>query len=302
MIAERIALELGLDLEYVTKVAATASHRYKSYTIPKRTGGTRTIHHPSRELKLFQGWLIDNILDRLPVHEAASAYRNGASIRKHAALHVGQNYLLKVDFENFFPSITQSDVAHLLGKGVLDKVGLELTIRDMEFVRRIVCRNGFLTIGAPSSPILSNAVMYDFDNYWYRETEGVNVRYSRYADDLYFSTNQRGVLSDLLQRLRIDIRRRSSPKLSINDAKTAFTSRKRKRLVTGLVLTADKRISLGRQCKRRIRSLVYKNITGGLSDEQRKHLRGFIAYAGSVEPTFVESIRRKYGSIVIDSL
>lgn len=302
MIAQRIAQQLGLDSEYVMNLAITASHRYKSYAIPKRTGGMRTIHHPSRELKLLQGWLVDNVLNHLPVHGAASAYRKGANVRKHATIHVAQNYLLKVDFENFFPSITRADIARILRQDSLAKAGLDLTAEDVDFVQRIVCRNGVLTIGAPSSPVVSNLVMYEFDDSWSKETEVIDVRYSRYADDLYFSTNDRGVLSGVLDRLRTDLHRRSSPALRINDAKTVFTSRKRKRLITGLVLTAAKKISLGRHCKRRIRSLVYKNKTAGLSGEQRGYLRGFIAYAHSVEPEFVESMRKKYGSHALDSL
>ncbi len=92
--------------------------------------------------------------------------------------------------------------------------------------------------------ILSNAVMYDFDDYWYGESEAINVRYSRYADDLYFSTDQPRVLSGVLDRVRTDLGPRLSPKLTINDTKTVFTSRKRRRLITGLILTADKRVSL----------------------------------------------------------
>lgn len=302
MIAERIAEQLSLEPQYVLNIAVTASHRYKSYEIAKRTGGTRTIHHPSRELKLLQGWLVDNVLNHLPVHDAASAYRKGASVRRHAAVHAAQNYLLKVDFENFFPSITRADVSRILRRDHLEKAGLHLTPADVDFVQRIVCRNGLLTIGAPSSPVVSNLVMFDFDDHWTKETELLNIRYSRYADDLYFSTDQRAILSGLLDSLRADLRRRSSPALRINDAKTVFTSRKRRRLVTGLILTADRKISLGRHCKRRIRSLVYRHNTTGLSDEQRSYLRGFIAYARSVEPRFVESMRRKYGPHAIDSV
>src|SRR5260370_12036764 len=302
MIAERIGAQLGLDLEYVEKVALTASYRYKSYTIPKRTGGMRTIHHPSRELKLLQGWLVDSVLSRLPVHKAALAYRNGISIRNHAAVHVGQNYLLKIDFKDFFPSIAEADITRILRHESLRRAGLELTAQDLQFVGRIVCRKVFLTIGAHSSPIIYNAVLFDFDDHWYEESERINVKYSRYADDLYFSTDRRGILSGVLDRVRADLAHRPSPRLTINDTKTVFTSRKRSRLVTGLILTSDKRISLGRHRKRHIRTLVYNNQSSGLSDEQREYLRGFIAYARSVEPTFVEALRRKYGSKTIDSV
>jgi RNA-directed DNA polymerase len=112
VLIDKIASNLGLKPGYIALVANTASHRYKTYEIPKRTGGRRTINHPARELKLLQGWLIDNVFARFPVHRSATAYKKGASTLLNAALHKSKNYLLKVDFENFFPSISGIDIVH----------------------------------------------------------------------------------------------------------------------------------------------------------------------------------------------
>ena len=101
MIVQQISKELGLSPGYLDKLARTASFRYKKYSIKKRSGGQRLIHHPARELKLIQRWLVEKILSHLPVHRAATAYRRGSSIRKNAALHVDNNYLLRVDFQDF---------------------------------------------------------------------------------------------------------------------------------------------------------------------------------------------------------
>src|SRR6266446_5286765 len=105
MIIEQAASRLALPIPFLLKLATTASHRYKTYTIPKRTGGTRTIHHPARELKLLQRWLLQNVLTALPVHTAATAYSKESSIRRNAEMHVANNYILRVDFHNFFPSL-----------------------------------------------------------------------------------------------------------------------------------------------------------------------------------------------------
>jgi RNA-directed DNA polymerase len=102
MIAERIAGEFGLPEEYVMLVARTASYRYKTYEIEKRSGGKRTINHPSRELKLFQRWIVKNVFARLPVHRSAFAYKRRCGIYKNAHLHRKRNYLLRVDFRDFF--------------------------------------------------------------------------------------------------------------------------------------------------------------------------------------------------------
>ena len=293
------ALNLGLKPAYIALVAKTASHRYKTYEIRKKTGGLRTINHPARELKLLQSWLMENVFSRFPIHRSATAYKKGASTLLNAALHKNKNYLLKVDFENFFPSITGLDIVRLLHRN------RSLTRRtlsgesDVELVRRIVCREDHLTIGAPSSPTISNLVMFGFDKRQWSYCHERHIVYSRYADDLYFSTNDHGVLEGLLADLRRYITDRASPVLRINERKTVFTSRKRRRLVTGLVLTPTGAVSLGRHRKRFIKSLVFKNSTESLTPEQRLSLMGLLAYAQSIEPAFIDSLRNKYGAAAI---
>src|SRR6266568_8997046 len=105
MILEQTSARLALSVSFLLKLAATASYRYKEYTIPKRTVGRRTIHHPARELKLVQRWLLRNVLNKLPVHAAATAYREGSNIRLNAETHVTNSYILRVDFQDFFPSL-----------------------------------------------------------------------------------------------------------------------------------------------------------------------------------------------------
>lgn len=302
MIIDKIAANLVLSTDYLWRVVLSASHRYKTYTIPKRTGGVRTINHPARELKLLQYWVLDNVCSRLRVHDAATAYRTGLNIRDHAAIHVQQSYLLKVDFRDFFPSIRRTDVLRVLREHVEVLTGVLEGDQDRELVCRIVCKGDQLTIGAPTSPTLSNAVMFDFDTRWAARSRELGVVYSRYADDLYFSTSTANILSGLLAELRQDLQQRVSPRLSINNEKTAFGSRKRSRLVTGLVLTPAFRISLGRDRKRLMKSLVFSFLRGGLSKQQSDSLRGLIAYARSVEPSFVETLRNKYGVRIRDLL
>jgi hypothetical protein len=103
MIAERIATQFGLSVPYVERLARTASHRYMHYAIKKKSGGEREIAHPSRELKVLQKWLLENILIKLPIHVSATAYQKGSSIRINAGIHAANNYILRVDFQNFFP-------------------------------------------------------------------------------------------------------------------------------------------------------------------------------------------------------
>ena len=294
MILERMATQLALAPSFLTKLARSASHRYKEYRIPKRTGGERTIHHPARELKLLQYWLLRNVLISLPVHPSATAYCKGSSIRSNAARHVANNYLLRVDFQDFFHSLTGSDLVSVLQANRHRLADVELTDADIGLIRQIVCRFDCLTIGAPTSPLLSNAIMFESDVAWSGIAQAEEVTYTRYADDLYFSTNQPNVLQRILDSLRKSVNAGGVPTLRINDRKTAFSSRKRRRLAAGLVLTSDRKISIGRNKKRMLKALVNKLKHKELEPERVAHLRGWIAYLRSVEPTFVTALQKKY--------
>lgn len=294
MILDQMSTRFALPTSFLLRVARTASHRYKKYPIPKKTGGTRMIYHPARELKLIQNWLLQNVLLKLPVHAAATAYRKGSSIKRNAEMHVANNYLLRVDFQEFFPSLKGSDVIALLIANQERLTELDITEYEIHFIRQIVCRGDSLPIGAPTSPQLSNAIMLDFDETWWRRAHDLEVTYTRYADDLYFSTNRPNILRDLLNDLRESLRGRRSPTLVINDRKTAFSSRKRRRLAAGLVLTSDRKISVGRKRKRILKSLVMKLKLKTLEPSEIAHLRGWISYLHSIEPDFVHALERKY--------
>lgn len=300
MIVEVMSANLKLSIGYIEKLANSASHLYKEYPIPKKSGGTRIIHHPARELKLLQRWLLRYVLPKLPIHDAASAYRKGQSIRINAQHHVANNYLLRVDFEDFFHCLRGADVERALTTNRNAFGETPLSDYDIELVKDIVCRFDRLTIGAPTSPYLSNAIMFDFDSTWSTRVAAMNVRYSRYADDLYFSTDEPRTLSNVLTELRQYLVQSHIPALTINDRKTAFSSRKYRKLAAGLVLTPDRRVSIGRNKKRALKALVLKLKYRDLNPEEVVHLRGWIAFVRGVEPEFVKRLEDKYGLDLAD--
>jgi RNA-directed DNA polymerase len=308
MIAAKMTADLKLIPGYVSRIARTASYRYKTYDIPKKRDPTarRTINHPARELKLLQRWVARNVIALLPIHRAALAYRKGASILKNARLHQRNNYLLKIDFKDFFPSLTGGDVVQTLRTNSSVLAGVASGPRDFELVRKLVCKGDRLTIGAPSSPALSNAIMFSFDKVWYERCKALEVSFSRYADDVYFSTNHRDVLAPLLEEVRKKLKLQKHPALIINEQKTVFTSRKRRKTITGLVVTPDGSVSLGRQKIRHLKSMVFRSIRGELSPEEENYLRGMLAYVRSVEPKLIERLRekfrKKYGADKVASL
>jgi RNA-directed DNA polymerase len=296
-----ISQATGLSEEYLWRLTKKAPHCYRHYTIPKRNGETRDIYHPTPELKLLQHWLTENIFSALPVHQCVYSYRSGINILRHANQHKKSNYLLRLDVQEFFPSITGIDVEKLL-KRRIDTIPVEIEASDIKLIAKIVCRKPNaskpalrLTIGAPSSPSISNAILFEFDEIMYDHCLECGVIYTRYADDLYFSTSTPGILSNIETFVKKTLKSIKSPKLRLNTTKTVFTSRKRRRVVTGVTLTSDKKLSIGRGAKRQVRTEIYLLLTKKLEPEKVANLRGRLCYYRSVEPTFIDSLSKKFG-------
>jgi len=294
MLLEMLEKDLQLSTAYLDMLARTASHRYKEYFIPKASGGLRQIFHPARELKTVQRWIHKMILCNFPVHPAAGAYRPRQGLLSHVSLHKGACFLLRMDFEDFFPSLTADDVhSHFRAHIKLLPVGWSYA--DTELLVKLVCRRGRLTIGAITSPALSNTLCYELDSLLDEYCKQLGVMYTRYADDMFFSTQHRDRLSGVERRVIYTVKGLKWPKhLRVNADKTRHSSKKGRMAVTGLVLTSDGQVSLGHQRKRRVRALVHQ--WDDLMDDKRRSLAGYLAYCMAVEPRFVDALCHKYGA------
>ena len=292
MIIEQMAKELGLPAEFVVSLANGASHEYKKYEIPKRTGGSRIIYHPSRRLKALQRWLLRRVINLLPVHSAAVAYQANRSIFDNASAHSSSRYLLRMDLRDFFPSLTQDDVLRYMQSRITLFQGW--TGADIEVFCLLVTRHSRLTIGAPSSPALSNALCYDLDVQLHELSKRHSSTYTRYADDLFFSTDLPDVLDRIEPAVVEVIRSLALPAgLELNAKKTRHSSKRGTRRVTGITLGSDGKPYIGRGFKRRIRALIHK--LDELDANSRKSLSGMIAYARGFDPEFINSLILKYG-------
>jgi len=294
-LTEQIAQSFQLSVTYVRGVAGTASYRYKQFSIKKADGKSdRKIEQPSKELKLLQRWLVRRIFDSLPTHPCAHAYVKGRSIWTNASVHRGCRFISRLDLENFFPSLTSTDVELLLSHNRKLVDGSVLSDEDIRLVSALTCRFGKLTIGAPSSPTISNKLLYELDTRLTKIAEDSKVKYTRYADDLYFSSSLPGVLFEVCKQVTNVFMITSNPRLTINEKKTYHASGKKRMAVTGLRITPEGNVSVGRDLKRRIRVFAYKASKKKIGEEELSWLCGMLAYVSSIEPRFVEQIKQKY--------
>ncbi|MCG9915757.1 MAG: retron St85 family RNA-directed DNA polymerase [Phenylobacterium sp.] len=301
MLIDRLCKQTGLTRAQIDRYAETASNRYKTYSILKRNGNERIISQPSREIKALQRWLVRVLFQHFPVHQSATAYAKGSSIRINAERHVDSNYTLRVDFQDFFSSFRSEDVGRFLSVSN-QKLNFDIRLEDISIITKIVSRHGRLTVGAPSSPMLTNIMMYDFDyhlNKWACERD---VVYTRYADDIFLSAMKGEHLNGAMGSISSFASDFVLADIKINSQKTVFLSRKARRSITGLVITTDRDVSIGRDRKRKIKSLIYLQKMGILENSKLSYLRGMLSFISDVEPEFYETLSRKFGDSFVSAI
>lgn len=297
---ELISRDLNVP-EHMLTTALTLSRRLvKHIKIPKRDGTYRRAYQPSRQLKIVQYWLQNNVFGGLRIHPAAMAYRKFTSTRINASTHQSGQYFVKLDFKDFFPSIRFHDLSPHL-KGWHKHAHPEFTASDMLEIVRSACfyQDDRLPIGYPTSPLLSNVVMYDFDStlttlLGERDKYGI-AKYTRYADDLTISTDKRGASDSLITLVETQLSSMKSPALKLNTSKTRRVSAcAGSAFITGLRICHDGHITIHRNYKDKIRLLVSLYKKGTLSDEDTLSLKGHLSYIRHVDSRFYTKLQRKY--------
>lgn len=296
-ISATLAKKLNLLEPQLYSFCVNAPKKYKVYSIPKRSMGKRIIAQPTSKLKDIQRSTLHILIPFLNVHNSAYAYKVGVSIKDNAIAHKDNTYFLKMDFQNFFNKI-KPDL--FLNKLRIKMPGL--SSNDEELLTKIFfwkpglkrSKTLILSVGAPSSPYISNFVMFDFDSEIDSICSGMGIKYTRYADDLTFSTNKKDILFQLPKLIR-NLLSKTMPSLTINDTKTVFSSKAHNRHVTGVTISNDGELSLGRKKKKHLSSLIYKYSMNNISSTELSFLRGMLSHAKHIEPDFILRMKKKYG-------
>lgn len=283
----------------------SASRKYKVYKIPKRTTGFRIIAQPAKALKDYQRAFLQ--LYRLPVHKCAMAYQKGKSVRDNALVHAQNSFLLKTDLEDFFNSITPDIFWESIERSPSDTP--QISAEDKGYVEHLLfwqpakrSKRLILSVGAPSSPVVSNFCLYEFDNLISEFCLPLNIAYTRYVDDLTFSCNTRdvlGVLPLIIEKLLNKLYRR---KLRLNRAKTVFSSMAHNRHVTGVTINNEGELSLGRERKRFIKHLINQYRYDMIDEADKAYLVGLLAFAKHIEPEFILRMNRKYTTELMERI
>jgi retron-type reverse transcriptase len=225
---------------------AKFDYLYAKHEIPKKSGKMRLISAPNPALKRIQKSIAVNLLDPLGAHDAAYGFVIGRSIVGNASLHVGKPLVVNADVSNCFPSVRWPLVKAALIRDLSDR----LNPLSISFLVDLCTAEGVLPVGAPTSPAILNRVLFKTDQILGQQAAMRGCSYSRYADDITFSGDEKavallGVARGVLGRIGLEL----------DPQKTNIFRRGRRQMCTGLVV--NDRVNVPRSIRKKIRAAVH---------------------------------------------
>lgn len=277
-----VAGALGFQTKKLAYIlyAEPDSSKYKEFDIPKRSGGVRRIAAPQGGLKLLQRRLADLLQDCLdeinnaasdnqakPCNQISHGFKRSLSIRTNAKKHRNRRYVFNVDLTDFFGSI---NFGRVRGFFIKDK-RFHLNPKVATIFAQIACYKQSLPQGSPCSPVVSNLIGNILDTHLVRLAARTGCIYTRYADDLTFSTNKRcfprsiAIQSDDDNHVWIPgpelLRLVNHSGFAINHKKTRMQYRDSRQEVTGLVV--NKKVNIRREYRHNTRAMAHRLFTKG---------------------------------------
>lgn len=286
-----LAAKSRMTLADAARIIETAPRRYKVYRIPRKAVGERIIAHPARELKALQRSLIDLFDEMLPVSSAATAYEKGCSIKANAAAHANGDWIAKFDLRSFFNSIKEPVWVQFLQQAGIDNDRIELSRKIFFWLPRGE-NTACLSVGAPSSPFASNRFMNNYDQQILQFCNDNGFNYTRYADDITISGTGEIDFDNVHNWLKGVVE--GPGVFNLNENKSRFLRKGVRRTVTGVVVTNEGRLSIGRGRRRKLEARVHSYVV-----KQQEHdvdvLRGQLAFLKLIDEDGFQRLKTRFG-------
>ncbi len=260
-----------LRTEFSTLLECINNDLYTEFSISKKKGGTRLISAPQTPLIQTQNQLNNLIKAVYYSYKPACAHgfiykptdvNETHNIASNALPHVAKKFVMNIDLEDYFPSIKASRVRKLFKSKYFqfnDDLALTLAL--------LLTRNGSLPTGAPTSPVVANLITMPLDKELMKYCLINNINYTRYADDLTFSTNE-FIADETIAQIKAIIVKH---KFTVNEKKFRIQSAMRQQKVTGLVV--NQKVNVDRKYIKQIRAMLHHTKTEGVSSACAKHYK-----------------------------
>ncbi len=279
---EDLSQNLRLSAKLIHWLASDSKDRYQTFNIPKGDGTSREISAPVHSLKIVQRWILVNILYRIKVSPYSYGFSKdgkGSPLVRCAEKHKGNLYILKVDVKAFYPSIKREKIYHQF-----TNIGYNANVANL--LTNLCVYQDKLPQGAVTSPYLANLICRNLDFRIAGYCNRRDITYTRYADDLTFSCDNRDALKGIYGTIRKILKDEG---FQLNEKKTLFLSPKCRKRILGITVN-DGIIKAPKELKRNIRSMIHTSIaTKDFSVNDK--IRGYIAYINSIEPNYTDKVK-----------
>lgn len=286
-------------------------NHYKQFQIPKKAGGFRNIAAPMPKLKEAQHWILQNILNKLSIHQNAHGFAIGKSICTNALPHINKAVLINIDLKDFFPSIHYPRVKGMFrGLGYNEKIATILALICTESATDEVELDGIkyfvksgnraLPQGAPTSPAITNYLCRRLDARFTGLAKKYNFEYTRYADDLSFSCTfyDPSIFKKFLGFVKKTIK---AERFTIHPDKFKVLRKGSKQEVTGIVV--NQKLSIEKKKLKNFKATLFQIEKNGLEGKKWNNstnllasLKGYANFINQVDPikgkVYLERVNR----------
>lgn len=301
-------------IKYLTfhRRVSQQSH-YHTFEISKKSGGKRKISAPKPQLKYFQQWILENILNKIVPGEMVHGFTVKKSIVTNAEPHLNKEIIINIDLKDFFPSISYKRI-----KGLFSKLGYseqlstifalastqahteEVLVDDIKYY--VQKGERCLPQGSPASPAISNMIAYTLDKRLKGLAQKFGFVYTRYADDLTFSANSEN--EQHINRLIYFVKQIiEGENFTMHPDKVHIMRRGSQQKVTGIVV--NEKLNIERNKLRKFRALLHnieingwQNQTWGKAFNLINAIEGYINFVNMVNPSKALVFRNKLNLII----
>lgn len=326
-----LSKETGIPYGYLRNAIARKFNTYRHFTMKKKIPGrknVRLISIPNEKMMICQKWISQNILQFGAPHADSYAYHPQSSPVYAARTHTNSEWLIKVDIQDFFHAISEHRVYEVFKSlGYSRLLSFELARLCTEPCEGYNTRKkndtkygeksikyyetkyvGFLPQGAPTSPMLSNLVMRKIDASLAELAYETNMRFSRYADDIVFSCQEKREIKEIdrVKKQILSVLNQSG--FRPNHRKTVVRGPGTRKIVLGMLVDGNQprltqeykdmiRLHLHYLTDQRFGPASHAKARKTSISKMYHHVLGMIYWAISVEPTFGQGALEKFNSI-----
>ncbi|WP_394776955.1 reverse transcriptase domain-containing protein [Flavobacterium sp.] len=248
-----------LTFSHLYYLSKSKDNRYSEFVILKKNGKLRQINSPDKLLKRVQSLinLLLQIIFESHSHYCSNGFLLGKDIKRNAIPHTNKKFVLNVDIEDFFPSINFRRVKVVLGLSPFNLTNEREKIAFL--IANLGTYKNYLPQGSPMSPLLSNIVTQKLDRKVSKFCIPNKIKYSRYADDLSFSTNKNVLDNHFISSIKSIV---EDENFKVNEGKTRLRTSRESQEVTGLIV--NEKVNVKREYLQKVRAMLNNWEKGGL--------------------------------------